>query len=67
MESVESCRYEEGRTVNPVSECEGCFIVFYTLEEGEVEAKKDCQQEGLNCLFSFAFYNAVVGSGDCYT
>ena len=67
MEAVEAGCYEESRAVNSICNCERGFVVFYTLEEGEVEAKKDCQQEGLNCLFSFAFYNAVVGSGDCYT
>lgn len=38
MESVETGGYKEGCSVNTVGDSKGGFIVFHSLEEGEVEA-----------------------------
>lgn len=65
MEAVESCGHEERGAVNPVGDGKWGFVVLEGLEESEVKAQEDRKGEGLNRLFSFAFYDAVVGSGDC--
>lgn len=41
---MESRRYKKGSAINTVSNCEGGFVVFYGLEEGEVGSKKDCKR-----------------------
>lgn len=41
MQAMEACSYEECGAVNSVCNCEGGFIVFYGLEEGEIEAEGD--------------------------
>lgn len=35
---MEAGCYKEGGAIDPIRDCEGGFVVFYGLEEGEVEA-----------------------------
>ena len=59
---MESCGDKESGAVYAVSDCKGGFVVFYALEESEVEPQQDGEGESLNGLFSFPLYDAVVGS-----
>ena len=41
VEAVESCCYKKGSAINAVGNCEWGFVIFHSLEGGEVEAKND--------------------------
>lgn len=41
MEAMKACGYKECGTINPVCDSKGGFVVFHSLEEGEVESEEN--------------------------
>ena len=66
MKAVEACRYEEGGTVDAVSDSKWRFVIFESLKKCEIEAQENCQAKGLDCFLPVALHNTVVGPGNCH-